>query len=183
MRSIGRKGEHNVAAMIQITTFESPLGTLTLAACRERVCLLHFGPRDLQVDSALGRWYPGIAVEDHPDPAGAVSDLRSYFAGDLEALDRIAVEMNGTLFQKKVWAALRAVRAGTTVAYGEIARAIAAPTSVRAVGAANGANPVAVIVPCHRIIGSNGTLTGYGGGLDRKRWLLLHEGVQRSMFA
>ena len=169
--------------MIQITTFESPIGTLTLAARGEWVCLLHFGPRGVQVDSALGRWYPNVPVHDDPDPAGAVGILRSYFDGDLGALDRIMVEMNGTLFQKKVWAALRAVPAGSTVAYGDIARVIAAPSAVRAVGAANGANPVAVIVPCHRIIGTNGTLTGYGGGLDRKRWLLHHEGVQRSMFA
>jgi len=74
-----------------------------------------------------------------------------------------------------VWLALRTVRAGTTAAYAEIARTIAAPSAIRAVGAANGANPVAVIVPCHRIIGTNGSLTGYGGGLDRKRWLLEHE--------
>ena len=171
--------------VIHITTVESPIGELTLAARGERVCLLHFGPRDPQVNAALGRWYPGVPPSEvvaHPDPAGAVAALRSYFEGDLGALDRIAVEMNGTPFQKKVWTALRSVRAGTTVAYAEIARAILAPSSVRAVGAANGANPVAVIVPCHRIIGTNGTLTGYGGGLDRKRWLLDHEGVQRSIF-
>ena len=90
--------------------------------------------------------------------------------------------MNGTSFQKRVWTELRSVGAGTTIAYAGIARAIAAPSAVRAVGAANGANPVAVIVPCHRVIGTNGKLTGYGGGLNRKRWLLEHEGVQRSMF-
>jgi methylated-DNA-[protein]-cysteine S-methyltransferase len=84
--------------------------------------------------------------------------------------------MNGTPFQQRVWRALRMVRAGHTASYSEIARIIGAPAAVRAVGAANGANPVAVVVPCHRIIGSNGTLTGYGGGLRRKEWLLRHEG-------
>lgn len=168
--------------MIQITTFESPIGQLTLAVRGERVCLVHFGARDLQVTAALRRWYPEDPVEAHPDPAGAVSAFRSYFEGDFGALDRIAVEMNGTSFQKRVWTELRSVGAGTTIAYAGIARAIAAPSAVRAVGAANGANPVAVIVPCHRVIGTNGKVTGYGGGLNRKRWLLEHEGVQRSMF-
>ena len=104
--------------VIHITTFESPIGELTLAARGERVCLLHFGPRDPQVNAALGRWYPGVPpgeVVAHPDPAGAVAALRSYFQGDLGALDRIAVEMNGTPFQKKVWTALRSVPAGTSL--------------------------------------------------------------------
>jgi methylated-DNA-[protein]-cysteine S-methyltransferase len=93
----------------------------------------------------------------------------------LDAIDDIQVEMNGTPFQKRVWEALRHVPAGRTATYSEIAAAIGSPAAVRAVGAANGANPVAVVVPCHRIIGSNGTLTGYGGGLKRKEWLLRHE--------
>jgi methylated-DNA-[protein]-cysteine S-methyltransferase len=162
--------------MLQLTTFVSPIGPLTVAAHDGRVCLLHFGADAAQVRRTLARWYPSETVGSDPDPAGAVGTLRAYFEGDVEALDRVAVEMNGTAFQQRVWAALRSVRAGTTVAYADIARAIALPSAVRAVGAANGANPVAVIVPCHRIIGSNGSLTGYGGGLDRKRWLLRHEG-------
>jgi methylated-DNA-[protein]-cysteine S-methyltransferase len=84
--------------------------------------------------------------------------------------------MNGTPFQQRVWAALQTIRAGKTASYSEIAERIGAPTAVRAVGAANGANPVAIVVPCHRIIGSKGALTGYGGGLKRKEWLLRHEG-------
>ena len=84
--------------------------------------------------------------------------------------------MNGTPFQKRVWEALRTVPAGKTASYAELAVRVGSPAAVRAVGAANGANPVAIVVPCHRIIGSNGTLTGYGGGLERKTWLLRHEG-------
>jgi methylated-DNA-[protein]-cysteine S-methyltransferase len=103
--------------------------------------------------------------------------LAGYFAGDTAALDGIDVELNGTPFQRRVWEALRGVPAGQTASYAEIARRIDAATAVRAVGAANGANPVAIVVPCHRIIGSSGSLTGYGGGLDRKQWLLRHEGA------
>ncbi len=164
--------------MIHIATIDSPIGPLTLAAHDERVCLLHFGASDAGVRRALGRWYPHEPVEMDADPAGARGCLEAYFGGQLDAIDDLPVELNGTPFQKRVWQQLREIRPGTTAAYAEIARAIAAPSAVRAVGAANGANPVAVIVPCHRVIGTNGTLTGYGGGLDRKRWLLEHEGLR-----
>jgi methylated-DNA-[protein]-cysteine S-methyltransferase len=140
------------------------------------VCLLHFGADGEAVRRSLAKWYPSMPIEIHKDPAGAVSALDAYFGGDLTAIDGIAVEMNGTPFQQRVWAALRTVGAGRTASYAHIAREIGAAAAIRAVGAANGANPVAVIVPCHRIIGSNGSLTGYGGGLDRKQWLLKHEG-------
>jgi methylated-DNA-[protein]-cysteine S-methyltransferase len=162
--------------VIQLTTFESPIGPLALAAHDGRVCLLHFGGDGPQVRRYLARWYPTESIVSDPDPAGAAGTLRAYFGGDVHALDHIPVELNGTSFQQRVWGALRGIRAGTTAAYADIARTICAPSAVRAVGAANGANPVAVIVPCHRIIGSSGSLTGYGGGLDRKRWLLQHEG-------
>ena len=163
--------------MIAIRQFESAIGPLTIAARDGRVCLLHFGPDDERVRRWLARWYPAQAVEDHQDPAGAVSVLSRYFDGDVNAIDAIPVEMNGTPFQQRVWTALRGVHAGRTASYAEIARGIGASSAIRAVGTANGANPIAVIVPCHRIIGSNGSLTGYGGGLERKQWLLRHEGV------
>jgi methylated-DNA-[protein]-cysteine S-methyltransferase len=156
---------------------DSPIGQLTLAAVNGRVCLVHFGPDTSDVRAALGRWYQGQAIEHHPDPAGVVSALTRYFGGDVHAIDDVAVELNGTPFQRRVWDALRSIRAGTTTSYAQLARSIGAAAAVRAVGAANGANPVAVIVPCHRVIGSDGSLTGYGGGLDRKRWLLRHEGM------
>ena len=168
--------------MIHLRELESPIGTLTIAARERRVCLLHFGPDAPDVRAALSRWYPSLPVRPHEDPAGAVGKLRAYFGGELEVIDALDVEMNGTPFQRRVWEALRAIPAGTTTSYADLARAIGAPTAVRAVGAANGANPVAVIVPCHRVIGASGALTGYGGGLDRKRWLLAHEGIAVSMF-
>lgn len=111
-------------------------------------------------------------------PPAIRDDLDAYYAGDLAALDRIPVASGGTGFQRDVWAALRAIPAGTTVTYGALARRIGRDAAVRAVGAANGANPIGVVVPCHRVIGADGSLTGYGGGMARKRWLLRHEGVE-----
>lgn len=162
--------------MIELAVIDTPIDALTLAARNGRVCLLHFGADDESVRAKLERWYPAESIEPGKDPGGAASALVKYFDGDLGVIDRIAVEMNGTPFQKRVWDALRQVPAGKTATYAEIAVLIGSPAAVRAVGAANGANPVAVVVPCHRIIGSNGTLTGYGGGLKRKEWLLRHEG-------
>ena len=164
------------AAMpIQLGTIETPIGRLVLAARDRRTCLLHFDASERTARAALSKWYPADRIERSGDPGGAAAVLRQYFDGDLQALDAIDVEMNGTDFQKRVWAALRSVKAGQTTSYKAVARTIGAPAAVRAVGAANGANPVAIIVPCHRIIGANGSLTGYGGGLRRKEWLLRHE--------
>jgi methylated-DNA-[protein]-cysteine S-methyltransferase len=167
---------------IDIATIESPLGKLTAAAHGPRVCLVHFGPESTSVRSSLQSWYPDAEIAATANPGGVVDVLRRYFEGDLESLDDIEVELNGTSFQKNVWLALRSVRAGTTMSYSQLAKQVGSPAAVRAVGAANGANPVAVVLPCHRIIGSNGSLTGYGGGLHRKRWLLDHEGVKRTLF-
>lgn len=162
--------------VIELAVVDTPIDAVTLAARDGRVCLLHFGADDDALRATLRRWYPAESIEHAVDPAGAASALASYFAGDVTAVDTVAVEMNGTPFQKGVWNALRRIPAGATASYAEIAALVGSPTAVRAVGAANGANPIAVVVPCHRVIGSNGTLTGYGGGLPRKEWLLRHEG-------
>jgi methylated-DNA-[protein]-cysteine S-methyltransferase len=167
---------------IALATTDSPIGPLTVAARGAKVCLVHFGPVSEFVQSSLARWYPDASIERGGDPGGVVGTLARYFAGDLTALDEVEVELHGTAFQQRVWLALRSVAAGTTTSYAQLASRVGAPAAVRAVGAANGANPVAVVLPCHRIIGSNGTLTGYGGGLDRKRWLLDHEGVSPTLF-
>jgi methylated-DNA-[protein]-cysteine S-methyltransferase len=115
------------------------------------------------------------SLEDVKDPGGLTTALRAYFAGDLDAIRDLPVVFHGTDFQRAVWGALRTIPRGETMSYGELARRIGRPSAVRAVGLANGANPVGVVVPCHRVIGSDGSLTGYGGGLSRKRWLLEHE--------
>jgi methylated-DNA-[protein]-cysteine S-methyltransferase len=104
--------------------------------------------------------------------------LEAYFAGELHAIDGIPVQAGGTAFQRDVWAALRTIPVGQTMSYGALAAQIGRPRAVRAVGLANGANPIGVVVPCHRVIGADASLTGYGGGIERKRWLLEHEGAR-----
>jgi methylated-DNA-[protein]-cysteine S-methyltransferase len=108
-------------------------------------------------------------------PASLTRALRAYFEGDLEAVATIPTATGGTAFQREVWKALRTIPAATTISYGELAAKIGRAGASRAVGAANGSNPIPIVVPCHRVIGANGTLTGYGGGLAHKKWLLDHE--------
>lgn len=110
-----------------------------------------------------------------PPPPALRRAVEAYFEGELGALDAIACAWRGTPFQDQVWATLRTIPSGQTLTYAELAAKLGRPAAVRATGAANGANPICLVVPCHRVIGSSGALTGYGGGLDRKRWLLEHE--------
>lgn len=123
----------------------------------------------------LHRHYGSVVLSEGAAPPSVRAAVTAYFTGDVTALDGLAVRTGGTTFQREVWAALRTIPAGETRSYGQLATAIGRPSAVRAVGLANGANPVGVIVPCHRVVGANGTLTGYAGGLERKRWLLAHE--------
>lgn len=109
---------------------------------------------------------------------GLTDAISRYFAGELQAIDALPVLTAGTRFQREVWRALRTIPCGRTVSYAQLAEQIGRPAAVRAVGLANGSNPVGVVVPCHRVIGSDGSLTGYGGGIERKRWLLDHEKAQ-----
>ena len=111
-------------------------------------------------------------------PSAASRCLAAYFGGEIAAIDDVAVEAAGRPFQAAVWRVLRQIPAGQTITYRELAGRAGRPSAIRAAGAANGANPVSIIVPCHRVIGTNGALTGYGGGIERKRWLLAHEGFQ-----
>jgi methylated-DNA-[protein]-cysteine S-methyltransferase len=121
----------------------------------------------------------GFELEPARNPHGLSDAMGRYFAGDIGAIDEIPVQTAGTPFQRSVWNQLRKIPAGETVSYGKLAVRIARPKAVRAVGLANGSNPVGIVVPCHRVIGSDGSLTGYGGGLERKRWLLEHERPNR----
>ena len=123
----------------------------------------------------LARRYPMAGLRPGRGPVRAA--FEAYFAGDLAALGSVRWFGAGTPFQQQVWKALCGIPAGATLSYAGLAARVGRPAAVRAVGLANGSNPVAVVVPCHRVIGSNGTLTGYGGGLHRKRWLLDHEGA------
>jgi methylated-DNA-[protein]-cysteine S-methyltransferase len=127
----------------------------------------------------LVRRYYGSAARLEPgvSPPRVREALCAYFAGRVDALDGLPWKSAGTPFQLSVWRALCEIPVGETISYGELARRIGKPRAVRAVGLANGANPVGLVAPCHRVIGADGTLTGYGGGLHRKRWLLTHEGA------
>ena len=118
-----------------------------------------------------------FVIVDAPLPASLRGPMEHYFDGDITAIDSIPVHCHGSDFQKNVWDELRRIPGGTTISYGQLAARIGKPNAMRAVGLANGANPISIVVPCHRVIGANGTLTGYGGGLARKQWLLTHEGA------
>lgn len=122
----------------------------------------------------------GYTLKPARNPGGHSAALRAYFAGDFAIIDRLPVAGFGTPFQRLMWRNLRKVRAGTTLSYGDFARRIGRPLAIRAVGAANGANPISVVVPCHRLVGADGSLTKYGGGLRRKQWLLEHEQARLS---
>ena len=117
-----------------------------------------------------------VDLVDQPAPSAMKTALSAYFEGDLGQLSRIEWRIAGTPFQQKVWTALAKIPAGTTMSYGALAAKIEMPKAIRAVGHANGSNPISVVLPCHRLIGADGSLVKYGGGLERKRWLLRHEG-------
>jgi methylated-DNA-[protein]-cysteine S-methyltransferase len=155
----------------------SPIGPLTLVSRNDVLIAVAFEPEESSTHRWLTRRFGELRLEDHDDPAGAASVLRAYFDGDLAALDRVTVDTGGTEFQREIWSALRQIPVGTTISYAGLAARVGRPSAVRAVGAANGSNPIPVIIPCHRVIAADGTLCGYGGGLDRKRWLLTHEGA------
>jgi methylated-DNA-[protein]-cysteine S-methyltransferase len=156
---------------------ETPVGTMLLVAGESGVCALEFDFDVEQGRRRLEKRFGRVELRRQADPCGYSGRLRAYFAGDLRALDEIAADTGGTDFQHRVWTELRKIPVGRTCSYADLARAVGRPSATRAVGAANGRNPVSVIVPCHRVIGADGSLTGYGGGLERKRWLLSHEGV------
>lgn len=159
---------------ITVSEYRSPLGDARLAVRDGRLCAMAFRDGWPRLERVLARRFP--ASEQVQDDAGEIRRrLDAYFGGELTALDALAVDPGGTPFQQAVWAALRRIPVGETTTYGALARAIGAPSAVRAVGAANGANPIWLVVPCHRAIGADGRLVGYAGGLDRKRWLLTHE--------
>jgi methylated-DNA-[protein]-cysteine S-methyltransferase len=150
----------------ELMTLKSPVGMLSVKADAGVLREIRFSSTD------YGRRPAAPALQS------LASRIVAYFEGDLRALEAIAVDPEGTLFQREVWRTLLQIPAGRTWSYADLARAIGRPDAVRAVGAANGANPIPIVIPCHRVIGANGRLVGYGGGLDRKRWLLAHEGVR-----
>ena len=160
----------------------SPIGLVYLISDGEAIRSVDFEGYEERMSRLLARHYDRYSLHPATGSNSKFSEARArladYFAGDLGAISGLPVATNGTAFQRTVWAALRTIPAGTTISYGTLARRIGQPGASRAVGLANGSNPVALIVPCHRVIGANSKLTGYGGGIERKRWLLEHEGVK-----
>jgi methylated-DNA-[protein]-cysteine S-methyltransferase len=166
----------------------TPIGEMILIADRDgNLRATDWTDHEPRMHNFLRRHYgkedDGFQLTPTRDPSGLSRAISNYFAGDLTAIDNLPVKTNGTPFQRQVWQALREIPLGTTISYGELARRIGRPAAVRAVGLANGSNPIGVVVPCHRVIGSNGSLPGYGGGIERKRWLLEHEGAMTASIA
>jgi methylated-DNA-[protein]-cysteine S-methyltransferase len=161
------------------TILDTPVGPMTAIASDTAICALEF-PSDHRIsrlDARLARWF---APHEVVGASNAVIEhtrawLASYFAGASADVGPLPLDMRGAEFERRVWTALRTIPPGETTTYGAIAKQVGTPGAARAVGMANGANPIAIIVPCHRVIGANGALTGYGGGLDRKTWLINHE--------
>lgn len=161
--------------LITYSRCDSPLGTLTVAVANTTLHGLAFEGHWEQLQRHLERCLGRVTFEEAPAPQPIRQALEAYFAGDLDALDGLVVDPPGTPFQRQVWDALRRVPVGSTVSYQALAQAAGCPGAARAVGMANAQNPVAVVVPCHRVIRADGSLSGYGGGVDRKEWLLRHE--------
>jgi methylated-DNA-[protein]-cysteine S-methyltransferase len=169
-----------VAEILQlfVNRIDTPIGTmLVVTDSEENLRAVDWREHEQRMQRFLRLHYgaSGFQMEPRQNANGLTDAINRYFAGELEAIDTLPVKTDGTPFQRQVWRALRKIRCGTTVSYAQLAERIGRPTAVRAVGLANGSNPVGVVVPCHRVIGSDGSLTGYGGGIERKRWLLEHE--------
>lgn len=163
-----------------IDRLATPIGELIIIADRDgRLRTIDWTDHEARMKQLLDRYYGkgGYTLTPQRDPGGLTSAMRRYFKGDIGVLTDLPVATAGTPFQSSVWRALRKIEDGTTISYAELARRIGKPRAVRAAGLANGQNPISIVVPCHRVIGSDGSLTGYGGGLHRKHWLLAHEGV------
>ncbi|HXU16893.1 MAG TPA: methylated-DNA--[protein]-cysteine S-methyltransferase [Terriglobales bacterium] len=156
----------------------TPIGKMLIVTDSDRnLRAVDWTDYDARMRRLLSRQYApvGFRLEPTHDLNCATDAIARYFAGELDAIDALSVKTGGTHFQREVWRALRAIPCGTTVSYAQLAGRIERPTAVRAVGLANGSNPVGLVIPCHRVIGSDGSLTGYGAGIERKRWLLEHE--------
>lgn len=155
----------------------TPIGEMILIARDGVLLLLEFDAARDRVKREIMARFGNVDLQPATNPFGLSDILRDYFAGNLKAIDHLITDGGGTEFEKNVWAELRKIPCGQTVSYGSIARKLGDIQLSRAVGTANGKNPISIVVPCHRVIGADGTLTGYGGGLHRKEWLLRHEGA------
>jgi len=156
---------------------DSELGPILIATTATHLVALDFAEFDARMKDVLQHRFGDIELRDSENPLGVSSRLSAYLAGELDALDEIEVDPGGTEFQQVVWRELRRIPIGKTISYGQLAVRVGQPTASRAVGMANSKNPIGIVIPCHRVIGADGTLTGYAGGIVRKQWLLAHEQV------
>jgi len=156
---------------------ETPIGPMLLMVEDDVMIGLEFDDQPERYMKDIRRRFPDHQMRETANPCGFSDRVRAYYKGDLQAINGLPARGDGTPFQERVWSELRRIKVGTTISYGELAIRLGDKKATRAVGLANGRNPISVVVPCHRVIGSDGTLTGYGGGVSRKNWLLNHEGV------
>lgn len=170
---------------LQLSHVPTPIGIMLIGTDDEnRLRVLDWESHADRMQRLLERYYgAGMRVVEGKADGLVVDKLDAFFGGDIAAIDDIPVAMAGTPFQREVWSALREIPAGETWSYGQLASHIGRPSAVRAVGLANGANPIGIVVPCHRVVGANGSLTGYGGGIERKQWLLRYEGARLKLVA
>ncbi len=162
---------------LRLERWMSPLGPLLLVTDSDgRLRALEFADLESRMSRLLREHYGAYTLANAAAPISLSRALAGYFNGEIDAIGEIPTATGGTPFQREVWHSLRTIPAGTTTSYGQLAAKIGRAGSARAVGAANGANPIPIVVPCHRVIGANGALTGFASGLPRKSWLLKHEG-------
>jgi len=156
---------------------ESEIGDIVVVTDGESLVALDYADYEPRMRKLLTARYGNYELTHLDNPGGISGKVKAYLAGDFHSLNNIPVNTGGTPFQQAVWQALRTIPAGTFVSYKELAQKVGRPTAYRAVGMTNSLNPVAIVLPCHRVVGANAALTGYAGGLERKRWLLQHEGA------
>jgi methylated-DNA-[protein]-cysteine S-methyltransferase len=167
----------NARMKLKSDSFQSPVGQVILVARDSKLVFVDFEGNEKRMRRLLEARFGAYQLEKASLPEFK-SKLEAYFSGDLEAVNDLKVSTGGTEFQARVWQALREIPSGQTMSYGVLAAKLDKPGASRAVGMINGLNPISIVLPCHRVIGANGTLTGYAGGLERKKWLLEHEGVK-----
>ncbi|MBN9389864.1 MAG: methylated-DNA--[protein]-cysteine S-methyltransferase [Chloroflexi bacterium] len=160
-----------------VDRIESEIGEIVVVTDGKSLVALDYADYEPRMRKLLGSRYGDFTLTHLSNPGGISDKVRAYLSGDFHSLDDIPVNTGGTPFQQEVWQALRTIPAGTFVSYKELAQKVGRPTAYRAVGMTNSLNPVAIVLPCHRVVGANAALTGYAGGLERKRWLLRHEGA------
>jgi len=164
--------------IFSLDRLETPIGVALLLTDADGILrALDWQDYEARMKGLLRLHYGAVVLKDARAPRDIRMALSAYFKGDLDRLNTIPWRVAGTPFQRKVWTALAKIPAGTTMSYGALAAKLDSPRAMRAVGHANGSNPISVVIPCHRLIGANGSLIKYGGGLERKRWLLKHEGA------